>query len=441
MSDTPMPSATDDGSGDAVPPGDAVPAEQRCVWPGCGRRRAPGRTAGSGRQKEYCLQADPHEAGGGPVHNARNRWAALRSGANRAAAGPADGDDDGFGEDRLERGSDTARLESVSGASGPDQFAFSAAKKRASELLEQARWQHAAAIASLRTERELYQQLAEQLTALTDPASLDLEIAAVASRAGAAVARAEEDAARARRAQLAAERERDDAIRLRVHADAAAEQLAADTEAAEATLGERAAAFDRDHAELLRRARDAQEHADRADAETAAAKTAAEQATADAVRSVSEVRERAAAEIAAARTRADDRAREQVEAAQARADAQVAAAIAAAARERGSAQQARDEAARARQEHKRELADAQFQLAAARADAATAGARAGAAAAESERARDEIGRLRDEIRRLDATREAEVSRLTAAHQAALEAERGRVTRAETELDTLRGAAP
>ena len=65
----------------------AVPAGQRCVWPGCTRRRAAGRSAGSGRQKEYCLQAELAEAGGGPVHNARNRWAALRSAAHRAALG------------------------------------------------------------------------------------------------------------------------------------------------------------------------------------------------------------------------------------------------------------------------------------------------------------------------------------------------------------------
>src|SRR5277367_482356 len=63
----------------------AVPAELRCVWPGCTRQRAAGRATGSGRQKEYCLQADPPESGGGPVHNARNRWASLRSAAIRAA--------------------------------------------------------------------------------------------------------------------------------------------------------------------------------------------------------------------------------------------------------------------------------------------------------------------------------------------------------------------
>ena len=59
---------------------ETVPPELRCIWPGCRRRRAPGRAARSGRQKEYCLKADRQEAGGGgPVHNARNRWAWLRT--------------------------------------------------------------------------------------------------------------------------------------------------------------------------------------------------------------------------------------------------------------------------------------------------------------------------------------------------------------------------
>src|SRR5215470_1135598 len=60
---------------------EAVPPDQRCIWPGCTRRRAAGRASGSGRQKEYCEKADRPEAGGGPgasggyEHNARNRWA------------------------------------------------------------------------------------------------------------------------------------------------------------------------------------------------------------------------------------------------------------------------------------------------------------------------------------------------------------------------------
>src|ERR1700735_5678464 len=74
-----------------------VPDEQRCAWPGCTRRRAAEGTAGVGRQKEYCLQADPPEAGGGPVHNARNRWSSLRSAALRAAQREADGAEDADG--------------------------------------------------------------------------------------------------------------------------------------------------------------------------------------------------------------------------------------------------------------------------------------------------------------------------------------------------------
>ena len=50
-----------------------IPGDERCIWPGCTRPKAPGRPGGSGRQKEYCLAADPD--GNGPVHNARNRWA------------------------------------------------------------------------------------------------------------------------------------------------------------------------------------------------------------------------------------------------------------------------------------------------------------------------------------------------------------------------------
>src|SRR6516225_9683793 len=72
---------------------ETVPAELRCIWPGCTRRRAPGRAAGSGRQREYCLKADRPEAGGGPVHNARNRWAWRRtaSGGDAGDAGTGTG--------------------------------------------------------------------------------------------------------------------------------------------------------------------------------------------------------------------------------------------------------------------------------------------------------------------------------------------------------------
>src|ERR1700722_13063943 len=275
-----------------------VPVEQRCSWPGCTRRRAAERTTGSGRQKEYCLQADPPEAGGGPVHNARNRWASLRSAAQRAAQNPADdaGAADGAGTRSAGSGSADAAVRhpgtGTDGGESPgpvrDELVFSAAKKRASALREQARRQHAAAIASLQAERGLYQRLGEQLSALADPASLDLEIAAIASRAGASVAQAEEDAARARRAQLAAERERDDAAALRAHADAAAEQLAADAEAAELALAERTAEFDLDRATFVARAREAEERADRSTAEAAEAQARADEAIARARRDTEE---------------------------------------------------------------------------------------------------------------------------------------------------------
>ena len=59
--------------------------------------------------------------------------------------------------------------------------------------------------------------------------------------------------------------------------------------------------------------------------------------------------------------------------------------------------------------------------------------------AEADRAREEIARLRDELSRVATAHQGEVTRLTDAHQAALEAERGRAVRAETELDALRSA--
>src|ERR1700691_3342095 len=161
-----------------------VPAEQRCAWPGCTRRRTAERVTGSGRQKEYCLQADPPESGGGPVHNARNRWSSLRSAALRAAQHPADGaeDADGAGSRGVGPSATGSVYASVgyrgTGAGGGesagsvrDERLFSATKKRASDLLEQARRQHAAATESLRAERELYQRLGGQLKAAAAPAS------------------------------------------------------------------------------------------------------------------------------------------------------------------------------------------------------------------------------------------------------------------------------
>src|SRR3984957_4958720 len=290
----------------------AAPAEQRCVWPGCTRPRAAGRATGSGRQKEYCLQADPPEAGGSPVHNARNRWAALRGAASPAAHHPGGTAEDagGTGPDAAGSALDPASHRGAGMGGGEsagtvrDELIFSVTKKRASDLLEQARRQHAAAAENLRAERELYQRLGEQLSALAHPASLDLELAAIASRAGASVAQAEEDAARARRAQLAAERERDDAAALRAHADAAAEQLAADAEAAELALAERTAEFDLDRATFVARAREAEERADRSTAEAAEAQTAAAAAEARATADVARALERASAEVAGVQSRA-----------------------------------------------------------------------------------------------------------------------------------------
>src|ERR1700761_6583139 len=79
------------------------PESETCIWPGCTRPRAPGRVSGSGRQKEYCLQADPPELGGGPGHNARNRWAVLRGGP--ASPGSLTAGDEAAGESGDEPGS------------------------------------------------------------------------------------------------------------------------------------------------------------------------------------------------------------------------------------------------------------------------------------------------------------------------------------------------
>jgi ParB family chromosome partitioning protein len=443
--------------------------ELRCAWPGCTRERAAGRPAGSGRQKEYCLQADPPEMGGGPVHNARNRWASLRSAASRTARDAA-----GSVADAQAAGAHSPVPDSADGSAGHqgtgtadgesagpvrDELHFSATKKRASDLLERARRQHAAAAENLRAERELYQRLGEQLAALADPASLDLEIAAIASRAGASVAQAEEDAARARRAQLAAERERDDAVRLRAYADAAAEQLATDAEAAELALAERTAEFDLDRATFVARAREAEELADRFRTSAAEAQATAGAAEARAATEVIAAREQASAETAQARTRADEAiagARREAEEAMAAVRREAAELVAAAhARADTVADQARRDAEAVRRETAAAIADANAAAERARAEAAsareaasdaqangaTASARAAAAAAEADHARDELAGLREDLRKLDAAREAEVSRLTVAHQAALDAERGRAVRAETELDALRKTAP
>ena len=186
-----------------------VPADQQCIWPGCTRRRAAGRASGSGRRKEYCEKADRPDQGGGPEHNARNRWA-LRE------RGPRDGEVRDSAPGDLGPG---ISAPGDSGAADPGSRPLTLAKLHAGELLDQARRQHAAALDALAAERELYSRLAEQFQVLADPATLDLEIAAVTLKAGREVSQAAEDAARARHAQLTAERERDAATRARTEAE------------------------------------------------------------------------------------------------------------------------------------------------------------------------------------------------------------------------------
>ncbi|HEY1820920.1 MAG TPA: hypothetical protein VGG83_13415 [Trebonia sp.] len=430
---------------------DTAPGADHCIWPGCTRPRAPGRVTGSGRQKEYCLQADPPERGGSPVHNARNRWAALRAGAGRPVTPgePSGGNAGGDGGPAGAAGPGAGQGNAGGGqpaTSGRDPGPFTSAKKRAGELLEQARRQHAAALDGLRAECELYQRAGEELAALSDPAALDLEIATIAARAGRQVAQAEQDAADAHRAQLAAQRERDEAVRLRAAADEAAEQLTEDTAEAERVLAERTAGFERDLADLASRAQAAEAAQRAARDEAAAVKAAAEAevtAARDAAESARARAEETAAEARAAAAAARDQARREVAAAQERADGLIAAArleadkaVAGvreqAARERALVEQralAADAGAdRARAERDR----AQAAAASAAAAGAAAEARATAVTGELERAREEAGRLRD-------VHAGELARLESAHEALLGAERARAARAEADLDALRAA--
>jgi len=466
------------GAGDGAAADEArgtLLAADRCIWPGCTRPRAPGRVSGSGRQKEYCLQADPPEEGGGPVHNARNRWAVLRSGAARHVSDTGDVGGQGSAparpvagpaqEGARNRGSYEAGQRSGGGgqsaASVRDPGPFTGAKKRASELLEQARRQHAATLDGLRAERELYKQVGEELAALSDPAALDLEIATIAARAGRQVAQSEQDAADARRAQLAAERERDEAVRLRAAADDAAEQLTEDAAAAERILAERTAGFERDLADLTSRARTA-EAAGRAARDEAAAVKAAAEAEMSAARDRAEQASARAEEARAAAATARDQARREVAEAQARADSLVTAArIAAeksvagvreqAAREqalveqRASAADAEADRARADAAGAREAADrAREEARAARAErdiaqAAAASATAARAAAEARATAvtGELERVRDELSRLRDVHAGELARLESAHEALLGAERARAARAEADLAAAR----
>jgi hypothetical protein len=393
---------------------ESVPPDQQCIWPGCTRRRAPGRASGSGRQKEYCLKADRPENGGGPVHNARNRWA--------------------------RRGRDEASGEQPSAEQAPA-WPVTTAKQRASELLEQARRQHASTLASLQAERELYAEVAGQFRMMSDPASLDLEITAVGLKAGRDISAAGEEVARAQRARLDAERERDEAIRLKNEADAAAEQFAEDTEAAEHALAERTGEFERERAELLARVREAGQRADRVRAEAEEAKAAAARQAEEAARRAEDAGRQAQEAIW--------QARERVSAAEAKADAAIQAAQA----------RADTEIERARQQAAAAAADAKRQITAAREDAA---GQIAAAHAQAEAAREEIETLRAgiaraertaaaadaqaaavlaEIGRLREERARELTRLTEAHKEAIDAERARARRAEAELDALRSEAP
>jgi colicin import membrane protein len=390
------------------------------------------------------------------VHNARNRWAALRAdaglgtsgrdgaGTSQAAksAGPGDG---------LAQSAD--KTEHATAGEGP--APFSSAKRRADELLAHARRQHAAALAGLRAELDLYEKAGAKLAALADPAALDLEIATIAARAGRQVAQAEQEAADARHATLAAQRERDEAVRLREAADDAAEQLEQDTAAAERILAERTEGFERDLADLVSRTRAAEE------AQRAAQKDAAV-AKAEADKQIAAARAQANAQVAAAR----DQARREAAEAHSRADALAAVARQEAARtvaeakeqaarerelltERASAAQAGADRARADAAHARRSADdarqearaaqgerdaAQAAATAATATAATASARVYAVAAELTYARNELSRLRE-------THASELARLAAANDALLKAERTRADGAETHLATLHGLIP
>jgi len=162
----------------------AVPADQRCIWPGCNRHRAPGRSSGSGRQPEYCEKANRPEDGGGPEHTARNRWALREreqrereqreraqeaASADHADAGRSPGAEGRTGQPAGDGEQATAGRLGQYGGTGQHggtghqhgaALPLSAAKLHASDLLEQARRQHAGALAALAAERELYERLA-----------------------------------------------------------------------------------------------------------------------------------------------------------------------------------------------------------------------------------------------------------------------------------------
>jgi hypothetical protein len=339
---------------------DDVPEEQRCIWPGCTRRRAAGRASGSGRQREYCETADRPQASGGSgasgahEHNARNRWAIRNQELRDTGLGDTglrESRQAGLDEPRQGPGPRREAAEDGAGAGAVrDPIPLTHAKLHASELLDQARRQHAGALAALAAEREAYERLGEQLRVLADPAALDLEIAAVTLKAGREIAQSAEDAARARQAQLTAHQRRDEAI--------------AGRQDAKRVLAERTAELEQERDVLVREALAAALRADRAQEEAAEARDAAEesrQASEQASRDAELAKAEAARQVTEASARADAaavRADGAVRAAQERADAE---------RERADA-----DAERAT----RHVAAAQAEAQAARRDAAEARAEA-----------------------------------------------------------------
>ncbi|HEY6789583.1 MAG TPA: hypothetical protein VI365_19970, partial [Trebonia sp.] len=430
-----------------------VPAEQRCIWPGCTRRRAAGRASGSGRQPEYCEKADRPGAGGGHEHNARNRWA-LRNQELRdkglGGTGVRESREAGLDEPR--QGPGPRREPAADGSGGGagavrDPMPLTYAKLHASELLDQARRQHAGALAALAAERETYARLGEQLQALADPAALDLEIAAVTLRAGREIAQAAEDAARARQAQLAAEQARDQAI--------------AGRRDAERVLAERTAELEQERDVLIRDALAAALRADQAQEQAAEARAAAaesRQASEEDKRAAEVAKAEAARQVTEASARADAaavRADEAVRAAQGRADAERERADADAERATRQVAAAQDDAQAARRDGAEARAEARELRS--RLTAASAGLTAARAEAEAARVRaaDQQARqnaditrlaavsdqLREDADRQRADRDRDLARLEAAHREAIEAERARTRRAEGEHDALRAGQP
>ena len=421
---------------------EAVPPDQRCIWPGCARRRAPGRASGSGRQKEYCEKADRPENGGGPEHTARNRWA-LRERAQRDRDWPASGPGGSAGGEAGEDAGHGPGLAGDEAGNGGEEdravrpgMPLTRAKLHAADLLEQARRQHGQALEALAAERDLYARLGEQLQVLADPAALDLEIAAVTLKAGREVSQAAEDAARARQEQLTARRERDEAVRARRDADQA--------------LAARTAELEAEHDRLLREALDAGLRAGRAEELAARARTAADEAL-----HASEAARRAAEQAMAEAARQVSEAAGRADAAAVRADEAIRAAEERASAERQRADEQADRAARqaaeaiaaARADAEAARGHAQAasaEAAAARAEAAAAAERAASEAARRQGQQDRIAQLeaagtafRQEADRLRAARDRDITRLEVAHREAIDAERARARRAEAELDALR----